>query len=145
GSFSAAAKHLGVTPPAVSKSIARLESSLGVRLLNRNTRNLHLTSEGRDFFEKISALMSEIDKTVEDLKDATQVPEGQVRVAVGATFGRYFLLPVLAEFFARYPQIALELDFDDNPKDLLERGFDVGIRQGQGDHFSYVSRRLTSD
>lgn len=146
GSFSAAAAQLGVTPPAVSKSIARLEKSLGVRLLFRTTRQLQLTSEGRDFFQRVGPLLDSLHGAVDGVKNATPEPRGLVRVAVSATFGRFCLLPVLAEFFQLHPEVELELDFDDTPPDLLEQGFfDVEIRLGQGSQTSYVSRRLLFD
>lgn len=145
GGFSAAAERLGVTTPAISRSIAQLEQELGVRLLNRTTRQLNLTSEGRDFFEKINPLIEGIDNAAEHAKAAMDEPRGLVRVAVGATFGRYHLIPVLADFFLQYPEVRLALDLDDIPKGLLERGFDVEIRHGQGNQTSHVSRRLFVD
>lgn len=145
GSFTSAADKLGVTPPAVSKSIALLENELGMRLINRTTRQLHLTNEGRDFYEKTSALIEGLDGAVENAKSTMDEPGGAVRVAVGANFGRYCLIPILADFFIQYPKVNLEIEFEDGPKDSLERGFDLEICNGQGSKTSYVSRLLLAD
>lgn len=142
GGFSAAAERLGVTTPAISRSVAQLERGLGVRLFNRTTRQLHLTSEGRDFFEKINPLIEGINSAAENAKATMEDPKGLVRVAVGATFGRYYLIPVIADFFQQYPDVRLALDLDDDPKGSPEREFDVEIRHGQGNQTSFVSRRL---
>lgn len=145
GNFSLAAEQLGVSQPAVSKSIARLEGELGIRLFQRTTRQLMLTTEGRDLFNNISKSIEEIDGALESAKSTMKEPKGKVRVAVGATFGRYCLLPVIADFFVKYPEIKLEIDFDDRPRDSLDLSFDLEIRHGQGSRTSYVSRCLLSD
>jgi len=142
GSFSAAAEQLGVTPPAVSKSIARLERALGIRLMNRTTRKLHLTSEGRDFLAHVEPHVHAIEASVEHARRATQRPRGLLRIVVGTTFGQHCLIPVLAGFFDRYPEVKVELDFDEYPRDLLEGGFDLCIRLGVGSQATLVTRRL---
>lgn len=142
GSFSAAAVHLAVTPPAISKSVARLERELGVRLFNRTTRQVHLTSEGRGFFERISPLFEGIYSAIDEVRTAQRVPSGLVRVSVGAAFGRYCLLPRMGEFLRQYPRVDLEFEFNDNPTGLVGRGFDVEIRYGHGRETSVVSRPL---
>lgn len=142
GSFAAAAAGLGVTPPAVSKSIARLERELGVRLFNRTTRQIRLTGEGRGFYEKVGVLMSGIDEAVDDVRSNARELRGRIRVSVGATFGRHCLLPAIAEFLLLYPNIELECAFEDRPRSPVEQGFDVEIRHGQGRETSQVSRPL---
>ncbi|MGO8858262.1 MAG: LysR substrate-binding domain-containing protein [Steroidobacteraceae bacterium] len=142
GSFSAAAAHLGITPPAVSKSVARLERELGVRLFNRTTRQLHLTGEGREFYERITPLFDGMSAAIEEMRCARSAPSGLVRVSVGATFGRHCLMPRMRRFLQRYPEIDLEIEFTDNPTDLVGRGFDVELRHGHGRETSVVSRPL---
>ena len=142
GSFASAAAKLGVTPPAVSKSVARLERRLGVRLFNRTTRRVHLTDEGQQLFTKLDALLSGIDAAIDDVREAVDEPTGKIRISVGATFGRYSLMPTLVEFMLQYPRVQLEVSFDDTPAGLIEQGFDVGIHHGYGSETSYVSRVL---
>lgn len=141
-SFSAAAIELGITPPAISKSIARLESQLGVRLLNRTTRKLQLTAEGREFFNAIRPMIAGLGSAIENIKGANCEPKGLVRITVAAAFGRYCVVPALAQFFRQYPDVAVEMDFQESPRDLIEGGFDVGIRHGHGTQTSYVTRPL---
>ncbi|MCP1572951.1 DNA-binding transcriptional LysR family regulator [Herbaspirillum rubrisubalbicans] len=144
GSFTAAADQLGVTPPAISKSITRLEKELGVRLLQRTTRQIQLTTEGRDFFEKINALHTGIDDAVEALKNSMRGPQGLVRMQASATFGRYCLIPLLAEFLQSYPEIQLDIEFTDEFTDLLEGGFDIGVRYNVTGETGLTSRYLCS-
>jgi DNA-binding transcriptional LysR family regulator len=142
GSFVAAAVRLQVTPPAISKSIARLERELGVRLFNRSTRRLDLTAEGRAFFERVSQLLAGVDEAVADLAAAAREPQGLVRASVTATFGRHCVMPIMRDFFARYPRVELELSFDETPPSLVEGGLDVRIRHGRSRETSQVSREL---
>lgn len=143
GSFTAAAEQLGVTPPAISKSITRLEKELGVRLLQRTTRQIRLTTEGREFYEKINALHIGIDDAVETLKNSVVRPQGLVRMHVAATFGRYCLVPMLTKFFDIFPEIQLDITFDDETMvDLLEAGFDMGINYNTVNETDLISRYL---
>jgi DNA-binding transcriptional LysR family regulator len=144
GSFTAAADQLGVTPPAISKSITRLEKELGVRLLQRTTRHIQLTTEGRDFFEKINALHTGIDDAVDALKNSMRGPQGLVRMQAAATFGRYCLIPLLADFLQSYPEIQLDIEFTDETTDLLESGFDIGVRYNVTSETGLTSRYLCS-
>ncbi len=141
-SFSAAAAELGITPPAISKSIARLERTLGVRLLNRTTRKLQLTAEGREFYDAIRPMMESLGSAIDNIKGANREPKGLVRLTVAAAFGRYCVVPALAGFFRAYPDVEVEMDFQETPRDLIDGGFDVGIRHGQGTQTSYVTRPL---
>jgi LysR family transcriptional activator of dmlA len=142
GSFIAAAARLQVTPPAVSKSIAKLERELGMRLFNRTTRKLHLTSEGRELFERVSPLLTALDETIVSITRGPQEPEGLVRVSTTPTFGRYCLMPILADFFKRHPRIELDISFDEHPPSLVADGFDVSIQHVRGRGTSHVARLL---
>lgn len=142
GSFVAAASRLQVTPPAVSKSIARLEGELGVRLFNRSARRLDLTPEGSQFFDEVSKLLQGVDQAVEVLAGASREPQGVVRISVTATFGRHCLVPLLTGFTARHPRVELELSFDEAPPSLAGGPFDVRIQHGRSRETSHVSRTL---
>jgi DNA-binding transcriptional LysR family regulator len=144
GSLTAAAERLEVTPAAVSKSLARLEAQLGVRLLHRSTRRLALTDEGAGFLAKARAALRALDEAVADVSESARTPAGRVRISVGVAFGRRWVLPVLPALTARYPGLAIELDLDNRPVDLVASGFDIGIRGGVVEDSSLVARRVCS-
>lgn len=131
-----------VTPAAISKSIARLERDLGVRLFNRTTRRLDLSVEGRQFYERISGLLTGVDEAVAVLTNASQEPQGLVRASVTATFGRHCVAPIVGAFLARFPRVELDFSFDEIPPSLVEEGFDVSIQHHRGRETSHVSRPL---
>ncbi|HEV7913583.1 MAG TPA: LysR substrate-binding domain-containing protein [Albitalea sp.] len=142
GSLTAAADRLEVTPAAVSKSLARLEEQLGVRLLNRSTRRLALTDEGAGFLAKARSALRALDDAVADVSQAARTPAGRVRISVGMAFGRRWVLPVLPALTARYPELLIELDLENRPIDLVAEGFDIGIRGGMIEDSSLVARRI---
>lgn len=142
GSFTAAARQLGVSTTAVSKSIARLEGRLDTRLFNRTTRQLHLTAEGQLFFEHVDAGLARVRQATDLLRDAREGPAGTLRISTVTHFGRYFLMPLLPDFLAAFPKISLEISINDAMPDLVEGGFDMGIVHGKPRETRYVSRRL---
>jgi DNA-binding transcriptional LysR family regulator len=128
-SFVASSRLIGVSPSAVGKSVAKLEAELGVRLLERNTRNVNLTEQGRLYYERCRRLLDELAETEAMLTDSMQAPRGRLRVSL-PTNGYRFLMPILPEFHACYPDIDLDLDFSDQLVDVIADGFDVVIRSG---------------
>ena len=142
GSQAKASERLGVTPAAVSKSLAALERRLGVRLLNRSTRRLALTAEGSALLEKAKAALRLLDEGVADVTKSAEVPSGLVRISVGAGFGRRYVLPALPALLAKYPELSIEVDLENRPVDLVASGFDIGIRGGVIDDSSLIARRI---
>ncbi|WP_186118979.1 LysR family transcriptional regulator [Burkholderia gladioli] len=140
-SFVAAGRKLGISASAVGKTIARLERSLGVRLFHRTTRRVTLTEEGRHFYERCHRILEELRDAEATLSASAQTPRGRLRVSL-PVIGYRFLLPVLPAFSARYPDIELDLDFNDRLVDVVEGGFDAVIRSGQLSDSSLMSRRL---
>jgi DNA-binding transcriptional LysR family regulator len=140
-SFVAAGHKLGISASAVGKTIAKLEQSLGVRLFHRTTRKVTLTDEGRHFHERCHRILEELRDAETMLSEAAQTPRGRLRVSL-PVIGYRFLLPVLPEFRARYPEIELDLDFNDRLVDVVDGGFDAVIRSGQLTDSSLMSRRL---
>jgi LysR family transcriptional regulator, transcriptional activator for dmlA len=130
GSFAGAAKELGVSPVAVSKNVQRLERQLGVRLLQRTTRKLSLTQEGRVFYERCTGPLSELESAQSAVKDKGRSPAGRLRVTSVSPFGRTYVLPLLPAFSRLYPAIEVELHLDDAISDMIAEGYDVGIRAG---------------
>lgn len=142
GSFSAAARKLGVTPAAVSKHVAKLEASLGVRLFQRTTRSLALTEPGERFLREASGGLAALQSAMENLASARREPAGTLRVSLSLAFGRDYILPLLGAFLARYPAITLDWDFSNRPVDLIGEGFDAGLGGGFELGAGIVAREL---
>ncbi|WP_416424547.1 LysR family transcriptional regulator [Pseudomonas sp. App30] len=128
-SFVAAAQRLEISASAVGKSIARLEESLGVRLLNRSTRHISLTEAGELFYARCSRVVAELEEAQAELSRQREVPRGRLRISLPA-LGYRMLLPILPEFTRRYPEIELDLDFSDRMVDVIAEGMDAVIRSG---------------
>src|SRR5687767_3605033 len=130
GSFTSAAAQLGVSVSAIAKAVARLEEELGSQLLARSTRRLSLNDDGRDFYARCQQILNDIEDAEASVKRAAETPKGRLRMALPVLFGRLTFLPRVAEFHARYPDIVLDLSFDDRPVDLIERGLDIAVQVG---------------
>ncbi len=141
GSFVGAGRMLGVSASAVGKGVMRLEAKLGVRLLHRSTRQLRLTDEGALFFERCRRILDDIGDAELELVRLTEAPRGRVRVSLPAV-GYHLLLPVLPDFARRYPEVELDLDFNDRLVDVIDEGFDLVIRSGELTDSRLMSRRL---
>eukprot|EP01035_Chromulina_nebulosa_P004252 gene4252-5797_t len=125
GSFSAAARQLGLTPAAVSKSVAQMELRLGVRLFLRSTRSLALTTDGERLYSQVRLPWAEIGEALTDLSRGAGKPSGTLKVALAHMVGREYFLPLLAAFVQRYPDVVPDLHFDNRQVDLVAEGFDV--------------------
>jgi DNA-binding transcriptional LysR family regulator len=141
GDFSAAARRLRMTPSAVSKIIGRLESRLGVRLLQRSTRRIGLTVEGSAYADTVRRILSDIDEAERAIQSGAE-PRGRLRVNLPSAFGHRLVVPLLPAFIERYPAIELELTFTDAVVDLLQEGADVAVRVAANSDSSLVMRRL---
>ncbi len=141
-SFSTAADKLGLSRAAVSKSVSRLEERLGARLLHRTTRRLSLTEAGRALFSRSREALATLEEAELEIGCLQGEPRGTLRISGPIYFGVRYLAPVLAEFLARYPAIAAEVELDDRIVDIVEEGFDVAIRITELQDSSLVSRRL---
>lgn len=144
GSFSKAAKNLGLTPSAISMSIQKLESILGARLLNRTTRQLQLTAEGAAFLTPAQEGLNKIDEAMDLFDKSGGELGGALSISMVTAFGRSVVLPVLAEFIEQHPDIQLDLRFNDLMPDLIREHLDVGMRYGEPNEVSYTGRFLCS-
>jgi DNA-binding transcriptional LysR family regulator len=142
GSFAGAAKKLGVTPVAVSKNVQRVERQLDVRLLQRSTRKLSLTAEGRLFYDRCSGPLRELQGAQAAVSERSRAPVGTLRVTCLQPFGRAFVVPLLAGFSRRYPGIQVQLDLSDTTRDMIAKGFHVAIRAGLPRGSSMVAREI---
>lgn len=130
GSLSAAARELDLSLAVVSKRLARLEKTLGVRLINRTTRRLSLTGEGEDFLRHANRILSEVDEAQDLLSSRAGTARGLLRVTATAAFARGQLAPRLVRFHQRHPAVQVQLVVTDTVVDLVQNGIDLAIRQG---------------
>ncbi|SDU74723.1 MULTISPECIES: LysR family transcriptional regulator [Pseudomonas fluorescens group] len=130
GSISAAAEQVGQTPSAVSRTLSRLEAKLDTTLINRTTRRMDLTEEGKYFFEQAKLILDQMDQLEERLSSRQQTPSGRLRINAASPFMLHAVVPYIDEFRQLYPDIQLELNSNDLIIDLLEQSTDVAIRIG---------------
>lgn len=128
GNFTRAAEKLGISPSALSQSIRALEEKLDVRLLNRSTRAVSTTEAGRALLAQVDPSLAAIKHAVDALQDSGNRPAGEVRINSSRVAAKYLLLPHLAEFHRRYPEIRLEIVVEDEFGDIIHEGCDAGIR-----------------
>jgi DNA-binding transcriptional LysR family regulator len=144
GDFSAAARALRMTPSAVSKIIGRLESRLGVRLLQRSTRRISVTTEGMAYADAARRILRDIEESELAIQPGAE-PRGRMRVSLPTAFGHRLIVPWLPKFIERYPAVELELSFTDTVVDLLEEGVDVAVRVASHTDSRLVVRRLAAN
>ncbi|MBE0532949.1 MAG: LysR family transcriptional regulator [Rhodospirillales bacterium] len=142
GSFSAAARDLGLSKSATSKKLAVLEDRLGARLFNRTTRRLSLTEAGSDFLERAQRILAELEEAEQAAGRLTDEPRGVLRVNAPMSFGIQHVAPALGDFMTRYPDLAVTLDLDDRRVSLIEEGYDVAVRIADLPDSSLVARKL---
>ena len=143
GSFSIAATRLSVTRSAITKTIARLEQRLGVRLFHRTTRRQSLTDDGQAYYEHCVRALRELDAAEEAFDSGRKEPVGRLKVSAPVLFGRHCVVPVLLSLSAVYPRLELEISFTDRVVDLVGEGFDLAVRIGElPDSANLIARRL---
>jgi DNA-binding transcriptional LysR family regulator len=142
GSFSAAARHMNVGQPTVSKTIAQLEERLGVRLLMRSTHGLRPTEAGQTYFERARIAILEADEAERAARGVNAGLEGRLRVSACVAFGKLHLIPHLPAFLAAHPDLSIDLVLEDRPTDLLEEGFDLALRPGPLCDSALVARTI---
>jgi len=144
GSFSAAARSMGVPPNRVSRKIQILEKALGVRLLQRTTRSLSLTSAGQAIMEGIEPALAQIESVWREASAQAEEPRGHLRIAAPADFFSAFSSSRLAEFLDAYPLVSVEICLSDDVVDLIERGFDMAFRVGPIKDGGLIARQLAT-
>ncbi len=142
GTFTGAARQLRISKGAVSQQVQKLEDRLGVRLLNRTTRRLSLTDEGRAFYDHCRRILDEARDAVDALDSLGTGPRGRLRVNAPMSFGIMHLGPAVADFMAAYPEIEIDLELNDRQLDVVEEGFDMAIRIARLPDSSLIARRL---
>lgn len=131
GSFSAAATALGVTPSAVSQAVKQVEDRLGIALFNRTTRSMSLTEAGARLIRQVGPALADIGAALEEAASTSDAPTGLLRINMPKMIYRHSIQPMIRDFMARYPDIRLELFFENAATDIVAEGFDVGIRASE--------------
>ena len=142
GSFSATARELDVTTPAVSKRLAQMEARLGVQLLNRTTRRVGLTPEGETYLSHARRILADIDDMEQLVSSAVAAPKGLLRVNATLGFGRSHIAPLISAFSKLHPQVQIQLQLSVDPPPLSEDAFDVCVRFGEPPDARVVARRI---
>ena len=144
GSFVQAADALGMSKPAVSRHVAELEQRLGVRLLQRTTRKLSLTEEGRLFYGRCKTVLADVEVAEEEITATSIAVKGLIKVNVPVSFGLQALAPLWPDFMTQYPDVELDITLADRIVDLVEEGYDLAVRIAHLPNSSLVSRKLAS-
>lgn len=142
GTFTAAGSQLGISHSVLSKRIKRLEAKLGIQLLNRTTRQLHLTEAGERVFRECEQIKENIEGIILELGQLQEEPQGILRVHAPMSFGQLHLAQAVSDFIQRYPKIQIELILGNSTINLLENGIDVGIFIKELPDSSLIARRI---
>lgn len=142
GSLTAAARLLDSSLPAVVRTLAALEAHLGVRLMNRTTRRIALTDEGRSYLESCRGVLSAVQDAEEALKEGASEPSGLITLTAPVQFGQMHVAPAVTRFALRYPKVKLRVLLHDRVVNLLEEGVDVGVRIGALDDSGLIAQPL---
>lgn len=144
GSFVRAADALNSSKAAVSRLLADLERRLGARLLNRTTRKLSLTDDGKVFYARCTELLNSLEEAESELNTRTGEAAGHLRITAPVTFGNNLLAPLWGEFLARHPKVSLDVSLSDRTADLVEEGLDMAVRISRSPHPVFIARKLAT-
>jgi len=144
GSFKRAAEMLEASTAAVSRRVSNLETALGVKLLNRTTRQIDLTDAGKQFYDDLQAIFCSLDEAEERLQQGRETVKGNLRIAAPLSFGTLCLAPVLPGFMKRHPALKLQLQLEDRLTDIIAAGIDIAIRIGIPEDSSLVATCIAS-
>jgi DNA-binding transcriptional LysR family regulator len=142
GSLTGAAAVLGMSGPAVVRSLAALERAIGVRLLQRTTRRSSLSDEGREYYERCKRVLAAVDEADTSMSARRSEPHGRLRITAPATYGRMHVAPIVNAFIAKYPAVEVDLLLLDRVVDLIEEGLDAAVRIGELPDSTLVARAL---
>jgi len=140
--FTRAAERLDTSPQLVSKYVSQLETHLGVRLLNRTTRRIHLTEAGSQYYQRAQQVLSDIDDMENQLGDLQTEAQGLLRISAPVSFAIRHMAPLLSEFQKAHPAVGIDLQLNDRKVDIVEEGFDIALRIGRLKSSSLIAKRL---
>jgi len=143
-SFSGAAKKLSLSKAMVSKHVQNLENSLGVRLFNRTTRKLNITEVGSAYYDKVNAILTDIDEAESSISQLNSEPKGKLKIMAQPSFGAFHLSRALSLYLKKYPGVTANLELSQRIPDLVEDDVDLAFHVGELNDSMYVSRRIAS-
>ncbi len=141
-SFAGAARALGMTGPAISKQVQSLEKQLGIKLLERTTRHISLTEEGSLYFERARKAIEDLNEAEQQIQELKEKPTGKLKINAPMSFGSKYLTKPIADFAKKYPDVDLEVVFNDHWVDVIGEGFDVVVRIGVLEDSTLIARKL---
>lgn len=145
GSISKASRQFDVQPSSISRQLAALENDLGVRLLDRTTRNVGLTEAGQTFYQYAKRIVSEFDEAREAVSDLHHNPRGQLKVSTTVGFGESKILPLLPLFRKQYPDIDVAIELTERVVDMIEENVDIAIRSGHLPNSNLIAKKLMNN
>ncbi len=145
GSFSEAARNIGITASAVSKNVARLEEAYGVRLIRRTTRSLVPTELGVQVFKKLETILADLESVENDIQDSIRTPRGNISIKLPRVYGGRYIVPLLHNFVQQHPELTFDIMLDDNPTNLIEDKFDLAIHIGELTDSNLIARKLDEE
>lgn len=145
GSISQASRFFDVQPSSISRQLAALEQELGVRLLNKTTRNIGLTEAGRKYYDYSLRIVAEFDQAKRAVNDLQENPTGTLKISMTVGFGECIIMPLIAEFMQLYPNIELELELTERVVDLVEENIDIAIRSGRLPDSTMIAKHLANN
>ncbi len=145
GKIARAGEEFGFSSTNASQRIRQLESEIGVSLFHRSTRVVTLTHDGEVFLEHAKRILDDVEEARIVFKGGTQNVQGKLRITVSSSYGRLYIVPFISEFIKRYPELEIEIDFNDGMVDLIEHGHDVAFRIGELQSSSLLARKLSDN
>jgi DNA-binding transcriptional LysR family regulator len=142
GSFAAAGRMLGLSASAVGKAVGRLEARLSVKLLQRTTRSIALTGDGEILYARSCKILDDVRDAEAAISRARTIPKGRLKVSLPTVVGRRFILPALPSFLKKYPEVDLDLWFDDRKVEVVEEGYDLVLRMGDLEESRLIARKI---
>lgn len=142
GNLTAAARHLDRPLQSVSRSLATLERNIGVELVRRTTHHTQVTEAGLTFYQRVKPAFAEIQEAAREVANRSATPSGTIRIGASVLFAPIYLVPLIARFMARYPQVAVDLRLSDRFVDLVDKGLDLAIRIGDLGDSDHKAKRL---
>lgn len=142
GSFTAAARQLDVSTSFISRQVTRLEDRLGVRLLQRTTRKVHLTEMGQVYYERSREILDQLESLESEMTEFQEKPKGLLRITAAGEYAERFVAPAIAKFVSKYPGVSIYLDATMKVVDIIDEGFDIAIRMSALSDSSLIARKI---
>ncbi|PMH45024.1 hypothetical protein BCU68_11320 [Vibrio sp. 10N.286.49.B3] len=145
GSFSQAARKLGISASAVSKNVSNLEQAYGVRLIRRTTRTLVPTELGMSVFHRLEGVIAQLESVENEINDSTKALQGNINIQLPRVYGARYVVPLLHEFAQENPEVTFDIILDDRPVNIIEEQIDLAVQIGELDDSNFIAQRLDKE